>query len=67
MHSRANFTDIDGNLVATLANPAVDTGLITSSGIFYPEAILVLRWAVDQQLAYVRSTGVGYVCGSVAN
>lgn len=48
-----------GNLVATLLPGSADTGIISNSGIFFPEATLTVRWEVDQQLAHLRATGTG--------
>ncbi|TFK94641.1 hypothetical protein K466DRAFT_439638, partial [Polyporus arcularius HHB13444] len=54
-----NLTDTSGNLVATLANPTADTGVIDNTGIFFPQAHPVIRWEVDQKLAYLALNGVG--------
>ena len=57
---RGNLTDMSsGNLVATLLPGSADTGIISNSGIFFPEATLTVRWEVDQQLAHLRATGTG--------
>ena len=41
--------------------PTADTGIIDSSGVFFPEAILPLVWRADNKLAHLRLQGVGYV------
>ena len=56
-----NFTDLNGNLVATVL-PSADTGIISDeSGTFFLDLVLPLRWAVDGKLAYLRSQGPGCV------
>ncbi|RPD62158.1 hypothetical protein L226DRAFT_613467 [Lentinus tigrinus ALCF2SS1-7] len=62
--SGGNITDPSGKLVATLLPGSADTGIIASSGAFYPQAILNLRWEADQKLAYLRAEGVGKLFAS---
>ncbi|KAI0684277.1 hypothetical protein C8T65DRAFT_593838 [Cerioporus squamosus] len=54
-----NLTDTSGNLIATLLSPTADTGVVSNSGIFFPEAHVFLRWEADQKLAYFTLNGVG--------
>lgn len=54
-----NLTDTAGSLVATLVSPTADTGVISNSGIFFPQARAVVRWEVDQKLAFFTLNGVG--------
>lgn len=54
-----NLTDPCGDMVATLASPTADTGIISSSGLFFPEAVIALRWEVDHKLALLTVNGVG--------
>ncbi|RPD78186.1 hypothetical protein L226DRAFT_567862 [Lentinus tigrinus ALCF2SS1-7] len=53
-----NVTDTFGNLAATLL-PTSDTGVISNSGIFFPQATMFWRWAADDKFAYLRLDGVG--------
>ncbi|RPD63968.1 hypothetical protein L227DRAFT_650925 [Lentinus tigrinus ALCF2SS1-6] len=53
-----NLTDTSGNLAATLL-PTSDTGVISNSGIFFPQATMFWRWAADDKFAYLRLDGVG--------
>ncbi|KAI0745516.1 hypothetical protein C8Q76DRAFT_789896 [Earliella scabrosa] len=55
-----NFTDVNGNLVATML-PTADTGLIGSTGSFFPDMVMPLRWAADGKLAHLYVTGVGTI------
>ena len=57
---RGSFNDPAGNLVATML-PTSDTGIIDSSGVFFPESILPLIWTADKKLAHLRLQGIGYV------
>ena len=57
---RGNLTDTSGNLVARLL-PTADTGIISNSGVFFPEAVLPLIWTADNKFAHFRAQGVGCV------
>ncbi|KAI0754257.1 hypothetical protein C8Q80DRAFT_1350104 [Daedaleopsis nitida] len=56
--SGGNLTDTAGNSVANIL-PSADTGIVSVSGTFYPEAVLPLVWTADNQSAYLRLEGVG--------
>ncbi|TFK93154.1 hypothetical protein K466DRAFT_581241 [Polyporus arcularius HHB13444] len=57
-----NLTDLaSGQLAGTVLAGSSDTGIISQSGIFFPDAVLSVRWEVDQKLAYLRATGVGEI------
>ncbi|RDX45473.1 hypothetical protein OH76DRAFT_1486300 [Lentinus brumalis] len=57
-----NLTDlVSGQLAGTVLAGSSDTGIISQSGIFFPDAVLSVRWEVDQQLAYLRAAGVGKI------
>ncbi|KAI0716962.1 hypothetical protein C8Q76DRAFT_795202 [Earliella scabrosa] len=56
--SGGNLTDTSGNLVARLL-PTADTGIISNSGVFFPEAVLPLIWTADNKFAHFRAQGVG--------
>ena len=58
---RGNFTDPSGILVATMLPGTTDTGFVNVNpgGLFFPDAVIVWRWEVDQTLAYIRTRGVG--------
>ncbi|KAM5533399.1 hypothetical protein V8D89_012949 [Ganoderma adspersum] len=47
-----------GKRVATLL-PYSDDGIVSNSGIFFPEAVIPVIWDVDGHLAYIRNTGIG--------
>ena len=49
---------MEGNLVG-MFHPGFDTGVVTSDGIFYPDAVFPFVWTADQKNAYLRATGVG--------
>ncbi|KAI0716965.1 hypothetical protein C8Q76DRAFT_795204 [Earliella scabrosa] len=55
-----SFNDPAGNLVATML-PTSDTGIIDSSGVFFPESILPLIWTADKKLAHLRLQGIGRI------
>ncbi|KAI0710440.1 hypothetical protein C8T65DRAFT_191081 [Cerioporus squamosus] len=62
-----NFTDTSGKLVATALSGSADTGILSNSGIFFPQVILNLRWEVDRKLAYLRAEGLGKLFESDLN
>ncbi|KAI0760502.1 hypothetical protein C8Q74DRAFT_1221128 [Fomes fomentarius] len=53
-----NLSDTSGKLVANIL-PAADTGLVSNSGIFFPEAVIPLVWTADNKSAYLQILGVG--------
>ncbi|KAI0716964.1 hypothetical protein C8Q76DRAFT_692492 [Earliella scabrosa] len=61
-----NLTDTSGNLVATLL-PTAETGIISNSGVFFPEAILPFVWTADNKLAHFRVQGIGRIFDSNLN
>ncbi|PIL23494.1 hypothetical protein GSI_14805 [Ganoderma sinense ZZ0214-1] len=57
--SGGNVTDArTGERVATILACA-DDGIVSNSGIFFPEAVLPLVWDVDGHLASIRVKGIG--------
>ena len=52
--------DVSGNPAATIL-PSADTGIISASGTFFPEAVIPVRWTVDNAFAYLHAQGVGSV------
>ncbi|KAI1783749.1 hypothetical protein LXA43DRAFT_1067373 [Ganoderma leucocontextum] len=56
--SGGNLTDAKtGKLVGTIL-PFADDGIVSDSGIFFPDAVLPLTW-VDGHLASIRVPGIG--------
>ena len=55
------MTDPSGKVVAKIL-PTADTGILSDSGIFFPELVLPLIWTVDGKYAHLSIQGVGYAC-----
>ena len=47
-----------GKRVANLL-PYSDDGVVSNSGIFFPDAAIPVIWDVDGRLAYIRNRGIG--------
>ena len=57
--SSGNMTDAKtGDKVATILALA-DDGIVSNSGVFFPEAVIPVIWDVDGHLASIRVTGIG--------
>ena len=57
---RGSLADPSGKPAATIL-PTADTGLISNSGTFFPEAVIPLVWTADNTSAYLNVQGVGCV------
>ncbi|KAI0754256.1 hypothetical protein C8Q80DRAFT_1137914 [Daedaleopsis nitida] len=53
-----NLTDTSGKVVAQIL-PTADTGILSNSGIFFPEVVLPLVWTADNKYAHLNIQGVG--------
>ncbi|KAI0754306.1 hypothetical protein C8Q80DRAFT_360709 [Daedaleopsis nitida] len=53
-----NFSDPAGNVVGTIL-PTAEVGIVTSTGTFFPDAILPVVWTADNKYAHLHAKGVG--------
>ncbi|PIL36399.1 hypothetical protein GSI_00087 [Ganoderma sinense ZZ0214-1] len=47
-----------GKTVATIL-PFADDGIVSDSGLFFPDSFLPITWSVDGHLASIKVTGIG--------
>ncbi|KAM5530168.1 hypothetical protein V8D89_008629 [Ganoderma adspersum] len=52
----ANATS--GKTVATIL-PFADDGIVSNSGLFFPDSVIPITWNVDGRLASIRVSGIG--------